>query len=231
MLLNQLINCSSVVRGNMLLRGSILFPITLCVAACGFQPRDTGEPQRVAQDKAGNVYIFGDVERVEGTRFFTVPILRMEGSTDSGSFSKTYRGREEHNRLIVDGTTGQSRRVLPDTKLEIVNWIEPSAKASNLSDYVSSESRDQASKSSGIYAAVVKRPGSTDKEPNTYDLLVGRFDNGQQTWVAKGLAGVQAVWITPEGKLAVVAAAAGHGIYQLYDPNSFGRLLQTDLNP
>src|SRR4051812_1962302 len=98
----------------MLLRGLILFPILFCVAACGFQPRDTGAPQRVAQDQSGNVYAFGQIEQVQGTRFFTVPILRVEGATESGSFSKVYRGNEEHNRLVVDSTSGQSRKVLPD---------------------------------------------------------------------------------------------------------------------
>ncbi|HEV8408661.1 MAG TPA: hypothetical protein VGQ34_12080, partial [Sphingomicrobium sp.] len=196
------------------------------MGACGYQARDDGQPQRVAQDQSGNVYIFGSVEQVQGTRFFTVPILRVEGATESGSFSKTYRGDEEQNRLIVDGATGQSRRILPDSKFEIVNWIEPTSKASNLGNYSSNQAEGDVSKSSGIYAAVVKRPGKTDKDPPTYDLLLGHFEDGQQGWIARGLSGVQAVWLNQDGKLAVVAAKNDRGIYQLYDPNSFRQLLQ-----
>jgi hypothetical protein len=206
-----------------------LLLIVAALAGCEFQAPDTGQPQRIAQDRSGNVYTFGDVDQVQGTRFFTVPIVRVEGTTDSGSLSKTYRGVEEHNRLIVDAARGQSRRVLPDTRFEIVKWIEPTVKASNLGDYVGGRSADEGSKSSGLYAAVVKRPGRTEKEPSTYDLLLGKFENGQQAWVAHGLSGVQAVWLTSDGKIAVVAATGGRGIYQVYDPNSFSRLLQTDL--
>ena len=211
----------------MFVRGPMLFLIISSVAACDYQPADNGQPQRVAQDRSGNVYTFGDVEQVRGTRFFTVPILRVEGSTDSGTFSKTYRGSEEHNRLIVDASTGQSRRVLPDTRFEIVSWVEPSLDATNLDD--PRKLTDEGSKSSGLYAAVVKRPGKTDKQPSTYDLLLGHFDSGRQAWISRGLSGVQAIWLNPGGKLVVIAAIRNRGVYQLYDPTTDRQLLQTEL--
>jgi hypothetical protein len=85
------------------------------------------------------------------------------------------------------------------------------------------------SRPSGIYAAVVKRPGRTDKDPTTYDLLLGRFEGGTQVWAARGLAGVEGVWLTPDHKLAMVGASKRGGIFRLYDPDNFAQLLEKDL--
>jgi hypothetical protein len=175
------------------------------------------------------VYTFGQINQVSGTRYFTVPILRVEGTGDGGSFSSGGRGNEEHNRLIVDSMTGRSRAVLPDTKFELVRWIEPNAKASNIADDQIDDGANGSTKSSGLYAAVVKRPGKTDKQAATYDILLGHFEDGQQAWVARGLGGVQAVWLNTNGKLAVVAAGSSGGTYQLYDPKSFRPVLRADL--
>jgi len=38
------------------------------------------------------------------------------------------------------------------------------------------------------------------------------------------------VWITQDGKLAVVGAVGERGIYRLYDPKSFQQLLETSLS-
>jgi hypothetical protein len=203
--------------------------LLLSCAACGFHPRDRGQPNQIARDRSGAALTFGDIDQVEGTRFFTVPIVRTEHES-SGSFS-SYAGSDERNRLIVDSTTGASRRVLPNADFSIVNWIEPKVemektRAGAVEDTAKG---DNEARPSGIYAAVVKRPGKANKDSATYDLLFGRFEDGKQAWVASGLAGVEAVWFTPDHKLAVVAASAKGGIFRLYDPVSIGQLLEKDL--
>lgn len=215
----------------MIFRWFVLSALLVC-SACGYQRRDTGQPQQIAHDKSGAALTFGDIDKVEGTRFFTIPILRGDGSKGGGSFSGSYRGSDERNRLIVDSATGASRKVLPNADFEVVNWIEPTGKISDsVSDAVDEAIGDQSSTSaSGLYAAVVKRPGRAEKDPSTYDVLLGRFDDGKQVWIARGLAGVQAAWITGDGKLAMVAAIGDRGIYRLYDPKSFQQLLETPLN-
>src|SRR5207253_352099 len=172
---------------------------------------------------------FGDIDQVEGTRFFTIPIVRVEHG-GSGSFSR-YAG-DERNRLIVDSTTGASRRVLPNTDFSIVNWIEPKleiAKTGIVIDTGQPTDGNDQDRSSGVYAAVVKRDGRTDKEPATYDLLFGRFENGTQVWAARGLSGVESVWLTPDRKLAVVAATPKGAIFRLYDLTTFAQLIDAPL--
>ena len=207
----------------------ILFLMSL--SACGYERRDDGQPQQIARDKSGVTLTFGNIDKVEGTRFFTIPILRGDGGNGGGSFSGPYRGSDERNRLIVDGSTGVSRRVLPNTDFEIVNWIEPTGKISDDVSYAADAAiEDQSSaRASGLYAAVVKRPGRTDKDPTTYGLLFGKFEDGTQVWVSRDLAGVEAVWLTPARKLAVVAATAKGGVFRLYDPADFHQLTEKDL--
>ena len=105
---------------------TVAFSVLLTCAACGYHPRDRDEPRLVGHDQAGAALTFGDIDHVEGTRFFTLPIVRIERESSGGSFSK-YAGGDERNRLIVDSTTGDIRRVLPSADYSI-NWIEPSSK-------------------------------------------------------------------------------------------------------
>jgi len=207
---------------------AVLVTLALLIGGCHFEPRDNGQPDHVGRDRTGADLTFGGVDQVKGTRFFTIPIVRVENGS-SGSFTKRYAGGDERNRLIVDSTTGASRRVLPNSDFAIVNWIEPTAAASDTRRYESGDSSGETS--SGLYAAVVQRPGKTDKDPSTYDLLLGRFDDSQQAWIAKGLSGVEATWLIDGDKLAVVAAVGNHGFYRVYDPKTFKQLLEAPLNP
>jgi hypothetical protein len=211
-----------------MMRCALVVLVLMTVAACGYERRDRGEPQQIAHDKSGAALTFGHIEQVDGTRFFTVPIVRVEHAR-SGSFSK-YAGSDERNRLIVDSKTGASRRVLTNTDFSIVNWIEPKSRMSNSeADRMNRAAAGDESRSIGIYGAVVKRPGRTDKEPATYDLLFGKFEDGTQVWAARGLAGVEAVWLTTDRKLAVVAATAKGGVFRLYDPADFHQIMEKNL--
>ena len=212
-----------------MLRWSIPLLAAIVVGACDFDAPDGGKPDQIAHDRSGAALTFGDIDQLEGTRFFTVPIVRVEHGESGGSFTKAYAGGDERNRLIVDSTTGVSRRVLPNMDYSIVNWIEPNVETTKSDESRTNSNHPAEQRSSGIYAAVVKRPGRTDKDPVTYDLLFGRFEDGQQTWVAKGLSGVEAIWLTPDQKLALVAATPKGGIFRLYDPSSFSQLLEKDL--
>ena len=213
-----------------MLSRAFLFALLLSCAACGYHPRDRGQTDQIAKDRSGAALTFGDINQVEGTRFFTVPIIRVEHG-GSGSFS-TYAGGDERNRLIVDSTNGASRCVLLNTDSSIVNWIEPKLEmaktgaAAAIDEAVEGSNQDR---SSGIYAAVVKRTGRTDKDAATYDLLFGRFEDGAQVWAARGLSGVETVWLTPAHKLAVVAATPKGAIFRLYDPATFAQLLDAPL--
>jgi len=201
---------------------------TLC--ACNFQPRDMGQPQQVAKDRAGNTYTFGDIDQVQGTRFFTIPILRTNEDRAEGTFSSSYRGDDERNRLIIDSATGASRRVLPNQNLQIVNWFEPTTKPEN--GKIIPDDQTEAAQGGiamGLYAAVVKRLSKSDKDPASYDVLLGRFQNGQQAWIATGLSGVESLWITPDHKLAMVAATNTGGVYRVYDVSTFKQQLETKL--
>ena len=214
-----------------MLRWTMPFLAAVILNACDYDAPDRGKPDQIAHDRSGAALTFGDIDQVEGTRFFTVPIVRVEHGESGGSFTRGYAGGDERNRLIVDSTTGASRRVLPGTDFQIVNWIEPKTAMSKKDDGVIDSSAEGGGnqRSSGIYAAVAKRPGRTDKDPVTYDLLLGRYEDGTQVWVARGLSGVEAIWLTPDQRLALVAATPRGGIFRLYDPRSFSQLLEKGL--
>ena len=214
------------------MKHAILLSMFLALSSCDYQPRDDGRPREVGQDQSGSALAFGSLEKVEGTRFFTLPIVRADRKTKGGFSSGSYGSIDELNRLIVDSADGTSRRVLPDEKFLIVNWIEPKTSIPNgIMDAMGEAAEDQPGETmaSGLYAAVVKRPGATDKEEATYDVLLGRFQDAKQAWVARGLDGVQAIWMTPDGELAMVAAANDRGIYRVYDPTSFRQLLESKI--
>lgn len=215
-----------------MVRWTILFTAAAAtLGACGYEAPDRGKPEQIVRDRSGAALTFGDVNQVEGTRFFTVPIVRVEHAGSDGYFTKGYAGGDERNRLIVDSTTGANRRVLPGTDFQIVNWIEPKVAASKTvgSSFDSTDDGAADQRSSGIYAAVVKRPGRTDKDPVTYDLLLGRYEDGKQTWAARGLSGVESLWLTPDQRIALVAATPKGGVFRLYDPGSLSQLLEKDL--
>jgi hypothetical protein len=210
---------------------SLIAFAALMTSSCGYQAPDNGQPGAIAHDKSGAALRFAGVDRVQGTRFFTLPIV--SGTRNPDSYSIFGSGSDERNRLIVDSATGASRRVLPDENYAIVNWIEPGDRSSNGDMREESAATDHVQPTAGAlhwYAAVVKRPAKDKDDPATYDVLLGRFDDAQQQWIARGLSGVEEIWDTPDGRLAMVAAVGGRGIYRVYDPLTFKQLLQSDLN-
>jgi hypothetical protein len=210
------------------MKKAILLSLLLVLSSCGYRPSDDGRPRQIGKDESGAALRFGSIEQVEGTRFFTLPIVRSDRRGED-SFSSGYGSLAERNRLIVDSINGTSRRVLPNERFSIVNWIEPKASISMDDQFVERATRQPSDEPSGLYAAVVKRPGAKDKDDAKYDVLLGRFEDAKQGWIAQGLDGVQAIWMTPDGKLAMVAAAGDGGIYRLYDPKTFRQLLESKL--
>ncbi|MEO5774227.1 MAG: hypothetical protein ABIQ32_08940 [Sphingomicrobium sp.] len=203
--------------------------VALILAGCSFDPQDDGRPQQVTKSQSGVALSFGNVEMIKGTRFFTIPIRRAVNDGKSyGSFSGDFG--EERNRLIVDSSTGENRRVLPDETAALVNWIVPTSSPVNNDLLVISDGPPTtANPALDAYAAVVKRPGKSDKDASHYDLLAGHFTKADQKWIARGLDGVQTAWISADSNLAVVAASKGRGIYTIYDGRDFRQVLQREL--
>jgi len=194
----------------------------LLLAGCDSQ-HDDDRPKRAVGADPSAVLTFGPITEVEGTPFFTMPIVR-KGGRGADSYGGSDSGTDERNRLIIDSRTGASRRVLPNEDFELVTWIEPKPRAADTDDNDTEAAASR--KPSGLYAAVVLRSGRVDRGTDTYDVLLGRFATGQQQWIARGVTDVQGVWITPEGKLAMIAAVGDHGTFRLYDPATFEQLLE-----
>ncbi|MBA2467469.1 MAG: hypothetical protein H0V46_07700 [Sphingomonas sp.] len=183
----------------------------------------------MTKDQSGASLTFGAIENVKGTPFFTVPVQRLEESAGSGSYFKG--GGAEVNRIIVDSRNGISRRVLPDEKFVIVNWILPSGTPGekfDRFDALDPTAVEESKTAPEFYAAVVKRPGK-EEDDSRYDVLLGRFDTGQQTWIARNLDGVAGFWRIADGRLAMIAATDGRGVYRLYDTKTFGQVVEKEL--
>lgn len=207
----------------------LLACVLLAVALAACDSTDdlvTGKP--IERVKDGQNLSFGSIESVEGTRFVTIPIVFDEQDHSVGSFSKSYQADNVRNRLIVDTENGDSRRVLPDERFQISDWIQPGSKSQSKLDQIVGDDQPR-SKAVEIYVAVVRRPAIKSDEPPTYDVLAGRYDGTQQVWVERNIAGFQGAWLTPSGKLAMLLARGDHGEYRLFDPVSFKPLLGKDL--
>ncbi len=198
--------------------------IAISVGACGVGEFDDGTPREVAKDESGARVRLGEITTVEGTTLVTVPV--MLGS-ESGGGSYSYSSNDIRNKLIINSATGESRRVLPDNRRQIVRWIEPGTSNKTPEMNVSTSNKPP---SKLLYGAVVARAAAKDNEPRRYDVLLGRFDRAQQVWVSQNLSGVQDVWLTPAGDVAMIVVAGPLTLFRVYDPQNFRMKLEKRLS-
>ena len=74
------------------------------------------------QVRNGETFGFGEIEKVRGSVYFTLPIIASRKEISGGSFSKGYDPGDVRNRLIVDSVSGESRKILPDEAFLISDW-------------------------------------------------------------------------------------------------------------
>lgn len=202
---------------------SLVLLAAVSAGACGVGEFDDGTPQEVAKDQSGARVRLGKITTVEGTALVTVPVLL--GSNGGGSYS--YSRNDIRNRLIVNSETGESRRVLPNNRRQIVRWIEPGTSNEAPEKIVNTSDKPP---SKLLYGAVVARAAAKGDEPRRYDVLLGRFDRPQQVWVSENLSGVQDVWLTPAGDVAMIVVAGALTLLRVYDPQSFQLKLEKRLS-
>jgi hypothetical protein len=190
----------------------------MLLTACG-ESREPIPPPQTPEGR-GEKFTFGEVSTVEGTPFVTIPLLdgRRETSYDNEG--------AERNRLILDTRSGASRRVLPDNQAPIDRWVQPT-ETSAVPGAPYRHERPQ----SGLkrhYAAVVRREHGKDK-PSNFDILLGRFADGRQVWAAQNVRGVGAIWLTGEGRIAMIVETDARTVFRLYDADSLKMVLEREL--
>lgn len=182
--------------------GAVIF---LAVVVLGFMGQRPYQAAPVAGKTATERYTVQDIENVRGTSLIGIEIGLSQGSV--GSYSG--RGdRDQRNLILLDKTTGTSRRLLTDNSRHLeTTWLLPAkAEARPLGG-------DQADPAADIVTEAPRTEGAAEarKPPIAYyvvsvrqpkgellDLLVGEIGSGHQAFVLSGIDGVDRIWmLTP----------------------------------
>ena len=174
------------------------------------------EPAIVGENRAaGEALEVGSVRPLAGTGLIAIEIRAVEGGgiKNSGSYS---RG-DLRNLLLLDRTTGTSRRVLPDNRTRVadIEYFPAAAHGTdaNLDDLVDSAGggRDVPA----YYLLTLER-----RLPNgdrVFDLLAGTLATGKQGIVMRGLAGVDQSGMLDATRLGVVVREGKSLYYRVID--------------
>ncbi|MEN3747129.1 hypothetical protein TPR58_08115 [Sphingomonas sp. HF-S3] len=179
--------------------------IFLAVTVLGWEHRERREAAPVqAGADATEIFSVGAITPLRGTRFDEIVIARGDAG-DGGSASYSSRGKEadERNVILLDSTSGTSRKLLPDNTRRIVGR-----------DYLPAVAgRDGETNDEG-YAV---ETAATPKPPLAYyvirvqaadaksqDVLVGDLNTGRQAILLKGIDGVERVWMQSATRMGVL---------------------------
>lgn len=166
--------------------------------------RGERETAKVAVKGAAEPYSVQDVRDIPGTSLVQIAI-GISGRGSSGSFSRKGGYDFDHRNLILlDNTTGESRRLLTDNKRRIVDVRFLPALAGAEEDKPSAPS---------AYYVLAVRQLDNDRQ----DVLVGNIAGGRQAFVLKNIDGIDRMWMLTPNRLAMVVREGMSVHYRVID--------------
>lgn len=168
-------------------------------------------PAEVAAATKQEVLEIGDVDRLKGTNLIRIEIGLPQDKLSSGSYKGSYPNLR--NILLLDQTSGESRRLLPDNKTPIIEaWFAPAA-ATNGERYDASEgsAKDQPP----AYYVLQLARGEGDKR--TVAVLVGELAGYRQAIVMEGLEGIDRMWMIDGRQLGLIVREKRQLQYRVVD--------------
>lgn len=169
------------------------------------------EPALIEADKPGESYEVGSVEQLAGTNLISIEIRSANGEAGYGSIKSS--GRDDvRNVLLLDRTTGESRRLLPDNRQRIadIHFLPAQAQDRDDSDAVAvSKGGADRNPTPAYYLIelIVKH-----RDAQTISLLVGSLSGTEQQVVMQGLDGVERRWMIDTRRLGLIVRE-GNALY------------------
>jgi hypothetical protein len=172
----------------------------------GFSDR---EPAVVAAAKPGETFEVGSVEALPGTELVSIEIRKAEPGYGSGSIKS---GRDDlRNLLLLDRTTGEARRLLPDNTVRMgqVRFLPAEAQGGEVVDAYARLGGDRQVPKPVYYLIELVR--EIDGKPS-HALLVGNVGDNGQGVVMERIAGVERLWMIDARRLGLIVRE-GQALY------------------
>lgn len=146
--------------------------------------------------------ILGQGQQIAGTSLVAYTLI-LDHSGSGFSSGGSYSGSEQDQRniLLVDLRDGANRYVLPDNRRRVVQWDPlPDAAANG---------------AARGYAMLVG--DRVRREGERYDVLLGNFATGQQTWIARGVTAMDAPQLVGDNAVGMLLWEGSKLTYRRYD--------------
>lgn len=191
----------AVVGGLVAVGGLVLL---LLAALFGFSLFGGGrhEPAKIV-DKAGTtVFILGQVQDLSGSNLVRVNITAAERSDENpyGSLSSGGGVADTRNILLLNKTTGATRKLLPDNSRRIIADQFLAAETDSNISGPPGVVRNERSSPPAYYLLTV----ASANDEKRLDVLVGTLATGRQAFVMRNVAGVESIWMQTPTRIGTI---------------------------
>jgi hypothetical protein len=167
------------------------------------------DPPVVAAQQPGETFEVGSVQDLPGNSLISIEIRKAGKGYGSGSFKG--RDYDLRNVLLLDQTTGESRRLLPDNTVQIwqVSYLPAEAQSGDRDDLVTNASGERRQPKPAYYLIELIREKDGKR---TSALLAGSVVGTEQGIVMEGLDGIERRWMIDERRLGLIVRE-GEALY------------------
>jgi hypothetical protein len=175
--------------------GLIGIVATLSLAAFLLAGEPRYQPAKVAGAKEEITFTVDSARELPGTNLIQLDVNASQGLGGSSAYSRG--GDDRRNILLIDRTSGASRRILPDNErhIDTARFLPAGAEAANRG--ANGAGLDGTAAAGGeeppaaYYLLAVDQRG----QPERKDVLVGTLADARQGWVMRGIDGIDTVWM------------------------------------
>ncbi len=190
-------------------------------------------PPMIAAGGGAESFAVGEIAAVPGRDMVALEIDIVSGH-ESG-MSSAYKQNDVRNIILLNQSTGVSRRLLPDNKhfifdhkfLAAVSDIEKGRTAGSVDKQ---PGRPSATAPAAYYALEISDNNAKEGKPATHSLVVGSLDTGQQGVVVSGVQGISDMWMVDAKHLGIVVSQNEVLIYRIVDISALRVTRSTTIN-
>lgn len=181
-------------------------------------------PAQVAGAAPETVFTVGNVQELAGGNLIRMDITASGGGeSGSGPYSGG-SGNEVRNILLLDRSSGTSRKLLPDNERRIAGThflaAETDLEVGGNADGgiieevgFEREVENRPESPAAYYALEVEQANAGDR----IDLLVGTLSSGTQAYVMRGLDGIDSVWMHSPTQIGLIVRERLNLYYRIVD--------------
>jgi hypothetical protein len=174
-------------------------------------------PAKVETADTHEVFTVSNINPLRGTDLISMDVKASEGR-GNGSLSGGRSGSDQRNIVLLNTTTGASRRVLQDNHRQISEFGFLPGDRSNRDDVAEAMAEGNATtKAVTSYYLVIAQPG----DAGLADLMVGSVASEKQAVVLTGIDGVDSVWMPDATHIAVIVRDRRKLFYRIIDMSNF----------